>query len=92
MCLNVSVQRACVAPSGSCCSGLLLFRFLSEVKGAHFFMWQTAQVLRPLEGAGFKEAGAYSLKNNRGFPFELGRAKVNMGNDEWSSRAHHLDV
>jgi hypothetical protein len=33
-------------------------------------------VLRPLEGAGFKEAGAYSLKNNRGYAGELGRSKV----------------
>lgn len=33
-------------------------------------------MLRPLEGAGFKEAGAYSLKNNRGVALELGRAKV----------------
>jgi hypothetical protein len=34
------------------------------------------KVLRPLEGAGFKEAGAYSLKNNRGYAGELGRSKV----------------
>ena len=50
------------------------------MKGASTYLFNVLashpQVLRPLEGAGFKEAGAYALKNNRGGSFELGRAKV----------------